>query len=183
MILDTAIPDCRLRPWQARDVDALLLHADDRRIWRNLRDVFPHPYTRADAEFWVAEAGKAVPGLHLAIEWEGAAIGGVGLKPGSLNHAHTAEVGYWLGGAFWGRGLASAALTALLAHVDQATPYLRLEARVFAWNPASMRVLERCGFVREAVLRCEVLKDGALLDSVLYARVRPGVRSDYPAAG
>lgn len=179
MILPTDFPGCRLRPWCAQDVGALMLHADDRRVWRNLRDVFPHPYTRADAEFWVAEAGKAVPGMHLAIEWEGAAIGGIGLKPGSVNHAHTAEVGYWLGVAYWGRGLATAALSALLVHVDEQTPFIRLDARVFAWNPASMRLLERCGFEREGVLRCEVVKDGTLLDSVLYARVRPGVCSDY----
>lgn len=56
----------------------------------------------------------------------------------------------------------------VLAHFD----VIRLEAPVFEWNPASMRVLEKCGFVREGVLRRSVLKDGQVIDAVLYARLR-----------
>jgi RimJ/RimL family protein N-acetyltransferase len=79
--------------------------------------------------------------------------------------------GYWLGEPFWGRGTMSAAAGVVSAYVMSRFELVRLEAPVFEWNPASMRVLEKCGFVREGVLRRSVFKDGALIDAVLYARV------------
>lgn len=81
------------------------------------------------------------------------------------------QFGYWLGQAHWGKGLATAAAQALVRHVESQRLFARLEARVFEWNHASMRVLEKAGFVREGVLLKSVLKDNALIDSALYAYV------------
>jgi [ribosomal protein S5]-alanine N-acetyltransferase len=70
----------------------------------------------------------------------------------------------------------SIATDAVRAVADEALGrlgYLRLEAPVFAWNPASMRVLEKCGFMREGVMKKSVFKDGEVIDSVLHARVAP----------
>jgi RimJ/RimL family protein N-acetyltransferase len=148
--------------------------ANDREVWRNLTDQFPHPYTDADAAFWVQHAGASSPSIHLAIELQGALVGGTGIIAGEGIHQKTGQFGYWLGREFWGRGIATAAARAMLNYARTSLPFARLEAPVFAWNPRSMHVLEKVGFTRECVLRRSVFKDGELIDSVLYAYV-PGV--------
>jgi [ribosomal protein S5]-alanine N-acetyltransferase len=159
----TARLDCGafiLRGWEDADRDSLVAQANNRNVWRNLRDRFPHPYTGNDAEAWLALARAQPDWLNWAIVVEGAAVGGIGLEPLTDVHAGTTHIGYWLGEPFWGRGIMTAAVQAI-------------ETPVFAWNPASMRVLEKCGFVREGVMSKSVLKDGELIDSVLYARIAP----------
>jgi ribosomal-protein-alanine N-acetyltransferase len=162
-----------LRPWRRGDESALVRHANDRAVWRNLRDRFPHPYRKADARAWLATvAGQGEPALNLAIEHEGEAIGGAGLEPFGDVHRRTAEVGYWIGRAFWGRGIASVALGELTDYAFDTFDFVRLEASVFEWNPASARVLEKNGYVLEGRLRRSVLKDGVFGDALLYARLR-----------
>lgn len=171
MILRTALPNCVLRPWRDGDQPSLVLHANNRRVWRNLTHTFPHPYTVADADAWLTLANADPRSLHLAIVHEGQAVGGVGAIAGQGIAVGTADFGYWLGEAFWGRGLATAAAGALLQHLAETRRFVRLQAPVFAWNPASMRVLEKLGFTREGVLRSSVTKDGQVTDAVMYACV------------
>jgi RimJ/RimL family protein N-acetyltransferase len=163
---------CVVRDWDRSDKPSLLRVADNRSVWRNLTHKFPHPYTAADADRWFDILDRLPLRTHWAIEVDGQAVGGIGAEPGEGVDARSAHFGYWLGEAYWGRGIMSAACRAtsdlLLTQFD----FERLEARVFAWNPASMRVLEKCGFEREGVLRRSVFKDGLLIDAVLYARVR-----------
>jgi len=175
--LPTALPGCVLRPWRAADKPDLVRHADNRRVWRNMTHTFPHPYTEADADAWLEIASRPGPSIHLAIEVDGVAAGGIGAIAGEGIHGATALFGYWLGEPFWGRGIATAAANTLAGHIGTQGRFARLEAQVFAWNPASMRVLEKAGFTREAVLRCAVTKDATLIDAVLYARVFPGART------
>lgn len=167
----TAIPGCVLRPWRAADKPALLRNANNRKVWRNLTDLFPHPYTEDEADAWLAHASDSGRSVHLAIEVDGQAAGGAGAIAGQGVAQATALFGYWLGEAYWGRGIATAAATAFAAYLQRERLFARLEAAVFEWNPSSMRVLEKAGFVREGVLRKSVTKDGQLIDSVLYALV------------
>jgi ribosomal-protein-alanine N-acetyltransferase len=169
MRLATDIRGCVLRPWAPADKASLIANANNRNVWRNLADVFPHPYTEADADAWLRSAGP--PGRHLsfAIERDGLAVGGIGARAGDGIFARTAHFGYWLGEAHWGHGIMTAAGRAMLGHLRGDGRFARLEAPVFEWNPASMRVLEKLGFVREALLRDSVTKDGQLIDSVLFA--------------
>ncbi len=169
MVIPTSDPNCVLRPWREGDQEALVRHANNRRVWRNLTHTFPHPYTLADAEHWLSIANTDPRSIHLAIELQGQAIGGVGAIAGTGISVATADFGYWLGEPFWGRGLATAAASAFKEHLVRSTRFARLQAPVFAWNPASMRVLEKVGFLREGVLRNSVTKDGELIDSVMYA--------------
>jgi RimJ/RimL family protein N-acetyltransferase len=171
--LNTELTGCFLRSWHVGDKASLIRHANNRDVWRNLTDMFPHPYTESDAEQWFAIASQANCNVHFAIELEGEAVGGAGLIAGSGIHARTANFGYWLAQAHWGKGIATASSRALLAYAFSKTEFVRLEAPVFAWNPASMRVLEKVGFVREGILRNSVFKDGQLIDSVMYSSVRP----------
>ena len=167
---------CRLRPWTWGDRAALLRHADNRKVWRNQRDLFPHPYTEADADAWLTRA-IAVPapeGVY-AIDVAGEAAGTIAIHRREDIQRCSAEVGYWLGELYWGRGIATAALSALTAAALAEPGLVRLFAPVFAWNPDSMRVLEKAGYRREGVLVRSGIKDGVLIDQVLYAITRdPG---------
>jgi [ribosomal protein S5]-alanine N-acetyltransferase len=172
MSIRTELFGCFLRPWCDEDKAALVLNANNRKIWRNLTEMFPHPYTETDAARWLSIANQSAPNIQLAIEVQGTAIGGIGVIAGEGITRHTGQFGYWLGEPHWGKGIATAAARAMVAHAFSGSQFMRLEASVFEWNPPSMRVLEKTGFIRECVLKRSVFKDGQLIDSVMYALTR-----------
>jgi ribosomal-protein-alanine N-acetyltransferase len=161
-----------LRPFRAGDEDDLVEQADDRAVWLHLRDRFPHPYTHEDAEQWIAHAATRVPASELAVTLGGRLIGGVGCAPGGDVHRFTAEIGYWLGSAWWGRGYGTEVLAAFADYAFATFPLERLEAWVFAPNLSSRRVLEKCGFRHEGTARRAVFKDSLFLDAHLFGRLR-----------
>ena len=163
---------CTLRSWRDTDVDALVRHANDREVWINLRDQFPHPYTIDDAREWVQLAREAQPETSFAIAVDGEAVGGIGITLNKDVHRHSAEVGYWIGRAFWGRGIATDAVRAISSWAFANFDLCRLYAGVFAWNPASARVLEKAGFTLEGRLHKSAIKDGHTTDELLYALIR-----------
>jgi ribosomal-protein-alanine N-acetyltransferase len=172
MPLPTTIAGCVLRPWSPADKESLLRYANNRKIWRNLTDMFPHPYTEADADAWFKIAAQDGPSVQWAIGLNGEAVGGVGLTAGEGVYRYSAEFGYWLAEPFWGRGITTAAARAAVEFAFSQTEFVRLEAAVFEWNPASMRVLEKIGFERECVRPRSVFKDGELIASVMYVALR-----------
>ena len=159
---------CVLRPWSEGDEVSLVRHANNYEVWRRLRDRFPHPYTQADAEQWIAFATQETQ-THFAIEVHGEATGGIGLELGSEINRRSAEIGYWLGEAFWGKGITTAAVRALTSYGFEAFNLTRIFAVPFANSSASIRVLEKCGYIREGVMRRSAIKEGVVLDQVLYA--------------
>lgn len=163
---------CVLRPWRDEDVGDLVRHADDREVWLNLRDRFPHPYTAADAREWIRAARAQRPVQSFAIVVEGRAGGGIGIHPMTDVHRRTAEIGYWLGRAYWNRGIATEAVRATAEYAFSTFDLARLEAVVYEWNPASARVLEKAGFELEGRLRRAVTKDDRTIDALLYSRIR-----------
>src|SRR4051812_36698122 len=117
-----------IRPWHNDDAEPLVPLADNRNIWRNLRDRFPNPYTAGDAKRWVRVASTQKPLCHFALASDEGLMGGIGLIRGEDVHARSAEIGYWLGEPFWGRGLMPAAVQAF---GDYAFPAFGLN-RLFA---------------------------------------------------
>lgn len=163
---------CVLRPYGADDVDALQAAGNHLEVVRWLTARFPYPYTRADAAAWVAIASVEVPTDTFVIEVGGAFAGCVGVQVHDGEKSGVAEFGYWIAPAFWNRGIATEAARLLVAHAFDARGLRRLEAHVFAPNLASARVLEKCGFTKEATLRRSVRdRDGNVLDSYLYAKL------------
>jgi RimJ/RimL family protein N-acetyltransferase len=164
---------CLLRRWRRSDRDALIRHANNRNVWRNLRDQFPHPYTKSDADHWLAFTASDPPESSIyAIDVGGEAMGTVSTLRQKDIERHSAEIGYWLAEPCWGRGIMTAAVREM-TQVALAEPDLyRLFATVFPWNPASMRVLEKCGYRREGILVRSSVKDGVLIDRALYAITR-----------
>lgn len=168
-----------LRPWEPGDEQPLVALADDRRVWRNLADRFPHPYTRLDAEQWIRAAGSpSRDALHLAIVAAEEIVGGIGLTRLPDLQRLTAEIGYWVGVPYWNRGFATEALglasEAAWRHYD----FVRLQASVLERNEASKRVLEKAGYALEARLRRHSVKDGRVCDTWLYVRLREVLGGD-----
>lgn len=166
-----------LRPWQRGDETALVQHANDRDVWRNLRDLFPHPYTLDDATTWIELVGQRGDELvhNFAIVVGGAPVGGAGFDPLTDVHRRCAEIGYWLGRAHWGRGLATKVVKQLTDYAFTRFDLVRLQAHVFAWNPASARVLVKAGYVHEARHARSAFKDGTLVDEDLFVRLRADI--------
>jgi [ribosomal protein S5]-alanine N-acetyltransferase len=160
---------CVLRPWAPGDEPSLARHANNYEVWRNLRDSFPHPYTLADAKRWISFTQQQSPQTLFAVEVGGEAVGGVGLYPKSDIERLSAEIGYWLGEAFWGKGIATAAVRDLSTYGLKELGLTRIFGVPLISSTASMRVLEKAGYVREGVLRRSAIKEGNVLDQVLYA--------------
>ena len=162
---------CVVRDWARSDKEPLLRLANNPDISRNLTHAFPHPYTEIDAERWFSLLEGMPERTHWAIEVQHQAAGGIGMRLGEGVFAKSAELGYWLGEPYWGRGITTDAVAATARYAMSRFALVRLESPVFEWNAASMRVLEKCGFIREGVLRSSAFKDGRLIDRVLYALV------------
>ncbi len=161
-----------LREFRRGDEPSLVRHANNRNIWINVRDAFPSPYTPADAKAWIRLAAGDALDQVFAIDVDGFAVGAIGLKPGDDVHRLSAEIGYWLGEEFWNRGIVTEAVNAVTAHAFESLEMIRVHAEVFAWNTASMRVLEKAGFRREGVLVKSAIKDRKVVDQIVFAKVR-----------
>ena len=165
-----ALERCTIRKWRLEDAPSLAKHANNRNIAFALRDLFPHPYAIADANEYLDRVVLERPPVSFCIEIEEAAVGGIGIRIGSDVHKYTAELGYWLGEEFWGRGVMSEAVNALSDYFFRNYPLHRIWAETFSNNPASARILEKSGFVLEGQMKNNVVKNGALLDSRRYAK-------------
>ncbi|MBN1885265.1 MAG: GNAT family N-acetyltransferase [Candidatus Krumholzibacteriota bacterium] len=172
-MISIAVDDrVRIRSFTPADCDDLVLYADNPGIARFLRDAFPQPYTRRDALAWVRIASGARPETDLAIEVDGRCAGGIGIALRRDIERFTGEIGFWVGEPFWNRGIATRAVRAFVDWSFLAFDFARIEAFTFAGNPASARVLEKSGFVREGVRRRAAFKDGVFHDLVVFARLR-----------
>lgn len=162
----------KIRNWRRGDEQSLVRHANNRKIWRNVRDLFPHPYTMADAEKWIALASSEKSNTNFAIEVDGAAAGSIGLVLKDDIFRRSAEIGYWLGEEFWGRGIVTEAVRAVTEYGFANFDICRIYAGVFEWNPASMRVLEKAGYELEGRMKKSATKDGQIIDELIYAIIR-----------
>src|SRR5262245_16397889 len=168
--MEIHLKTCVIRLWREGDEESLAAHANNYKIWRNMRDQFPHPYTIEDAREWIRLTGKESPRTNFAIVVDGEAAGGIGLILNS--DIYSAEIGYWLGEAFWGRGVATEALRAITQWAFDNFDLGRIYAGVLEWNPASRRVLEKAGYQLEALLRNSIIKQNQVMDEFIYSIVR-----------
>ena len=163
--------------WQVRsfvldDAEAIAKYANNRHVSINLRDSFPYPYTVNDAKRWLKHVRGQSPEVSWAIASDIEAIGGIGIHLQRDVYRRSAELGYWLGEPFWGKGIATAAVRAVTAYAFNHFDIERLFAGVFEWNPASCRVLEKAGFRLESRMRKSIVKDDKVIDQFLYVMLR-----------
>jgi len=166
-----------IRSFRCADALSLTGHIGSSSVARNMSAV-PHPYSLHHAEEWIATARGAMPETHFGIAVDGEVVGGIGLGGGDAGRpvcGHSAEIGYWLGETFWGRGIMSEAVVALTEWAFTDLGLVRLHAAVFARNPASARVLAKAGYEFEGRMRARYFRDGEFIDGLLYSKVRlPG---------
>ncbi len=160
-----------LRKWAGEDAPALVKYADNKNIADNMRDGFPHPYLINDAwaflqSFIDADESKS---FCRAIDVGGEAVGSIGLFLQDDVYRKSAEIGYWLGEPFWGKGIVTAALKQMCSEAFKRYDITRIYAEPYSQNAASRRALEKAGFELEGTLRESVCKNGAIFDSCVYA--------------
>jgi RimJ/RimL family protein N-acetyltransferase len=164
-----------IRSWRLEDAERTAQLANNRKVSINLRDTFPYPYTLADAESYLRHVTTAKPETGFAIVNEEGAIGGIGLVLGADVQRKTAELGYWLGEPFWGQGIMSRVVSTFVRWAFDTFDLHRVFADPYSSNPASARVLEKNGFSLEGIKRCSAVKEGVVLNQLLYARTRVGL--------
>jgi [ribosomal protein S5]-alanine N-acetyltransferase len=162
-----------LRAWCATDAPSLARHANNENVWRWMHDGFPYPYTLEAAQHWAAQGHLDYGGSNWAIAFDDEAVGGCGFHPfdGTALRCN-AEIGWWLGEAYWGRGVGSSAARSLVGTAFKDPSLTRLCATIYAGNAASMRVAERAGLSLEAISRKSIYKAGRIIDRHIYSIVR-----------
>ena len=159
-----------LRPYSERDIPELLPLIGSREVAATTLRI-PHPYTERDARDFLANIqGEDEERLAITLRTDERLIGGVGLR---LNLPHrNAELGYWLGVAYWGHGYATEASREMLRYGFEDLGLHRIFASHFKHNPASGRVLKKIGMRYEGCQRQHLLKWGQFVDSELYGILR-----------
>jgi RimJ/RimL family protein N-acetyltransferase len=174
-LLQTSHPDLVLTDFRKDDMDVLVRYLNDPELYRNTLSI-PYPYAMKNAIAYFRQVRKFEIKYRKRKDWvlriDNSLIGGVGALLNFGPESHKTEIGYWIASPFRGKGMMSAAVNALVDHLFTDWHFVRLEANVFTHNPASCRVLEKCGFTREGTLKKAFLKDGIYMDSFLYARVK-----------
>jgi RimJ/RimL family protein N-acetyltransferase len=158
-----------LRPWQWADSKKLTQLINNRKIWDNVRDYLPHPYTYRDADLFLQHNVDQVVQTNFAVIRDGEITGGVGYIPKDDVYKFNAEIGYWIGEPYWGQGLATEAIRLLVRKIREQSPLIvRVYAEVFDYNKASMRALEKNGFYLETMRRKGVVKNGVIRDDYIF---------------
>ncbi len=162
-----------LRPVEMSDKADFTRLANNIKIWNNVRDEFPHPYTEKDAESFINLCKTAKNAAKFAIEWNGQFVGMIGLTFFSqLNYSKNAELGYWIGEPFWGKGIGTEALKLMVKYAFEERDLKRVSANVLDYNKASMRMLEKAGFEFEGINKSASIKNNQFFDEHRFASVR-----------
>jgi [ribosomal protein S5]-alanine N-acetyltransferase len=166
----------RLTEFRPSDKPALIEHLRDKEIYDHTLRI-PYPYTEAEAEKWLGIVARTTQLQGRAVHWairnaEDFLIGGCGFDGFQVGESHRAEIGYWLAKAYWNQGMMTAVVRRVCQYAFEEFGLMKIIAHVFATNPASARVLEKCGFEQEGYLKKHYLKDGQLIDAKLYALLR-----------
>ena len=162
-----------LRPVRRGDEESLRKNINNKKIYRNTLKI-PYPYTLKDAREWIVknlkeERRKKHSNVNFVIDIDGRVVGAVGLDE---IKEYKAEIGYWLGEKYWGQGIMTEAVRLVTKFGFNKLGLKRIYARVFPWNKASMRVLEKAGYKFEGILRKDTKKGNRFLDTHIFARVR-----------
>lgn len=158
-----------LRPWSLSDIDALVEYGNNLNIAKNMRNVFPHPYTKEDGIKFIEMTSQHHPRKIFAIDINGKASGGIGIFPQEDIMCKNAELGYWLAEPFWGKGIITNAIKKIVDYGFNTFDINRIYAIPFDTNIASQKALEKAGFNLEAKLEKTIFKNDAYHDELIYA--------------
>ena len=164
----------KLRKWRENDATSLQYHADNSNVSAWLGDRFPSPYTLNDAVEFISNRIDENPAVNFAITINDEAVGGISLNMRNDIYTKTPLFGYWLSEQYWGKGIITEAINLMTAYAFKTFDIICIQACVFSENPASMRVLEKAGFVKQGILERSVIKRGQIFDEHIFAFYNKG---------
>jgi RimJ/RimL family protein N-acetyltransferase len=153
-----------LRPLNETDKSDLAQLANNKKVWDNLRDIMPFPYSVDDAIFFINLTKQEEPRMTFGIEYDGQLCGVIGLIAQQDVYRKTAEIGYWIGEPFWNKGIATQAVKLITNYGLNKLDYIRIHTGVFEYNIGSMKVLEKCGYKRDGVFEKAIIKNGKIFN-------------------
>jgi ribosomal-protein-alanine N-acetyltransferase len=194
-IILTLRHDITVRRYRREDAVSISHHGNNKKIWDCLTDGMPYPYTEQAASQWISHCASAAAqqpagiygdhsrgGIdallptHYAVTFKDEAIGSIGLDFGNGMHRRSATLGYWLGEEYWGKGIMGLVVEAYVRWAWGTWPViLRLNASAFAYNSGSHKCLEKAGFAHEGIRKSFVVKNGRLVDEVIFGALRPEI--------
>jgi len=160
-----------LRQWKKSDAEALAKIANNKKIWDNVRDRLPYPYTKKDAKEWLSLVKQQKTVTTFCVEADGEMAGSVGFTIKDDVYRKSVEIGYFIGEAFWGRGIATEAIRQLIEYIQENRDIVRIYAEVFEYNKASMKVLEKNGFYLESIRKKAAVKNDTILDDYVWVKL------------
>lgn len=172
-MLRDSISGVSLRRFTLEDKPSLIKMANNWNIVKNLSDAFSQPYTEEDADQFIQSSIDVVPTTRFCIEKNGEYVGNIGLHPDSDIYRKNAEIGYFIGEAFWGQGIATQAIKMMVEYGFKELKIHRIQAGVFDYNGASRKVLEKAGFEYEGTAKDGVFKDGKFYDELKFGILNP----------
>ncbi|GMQ94415.1 MAG: hypothetical protein BMS9Abin12_1905 [Acidimicrobiia bacterium] len=172
LVLPTASAGVSLVEYSENRTQQLIDAASDERIHRYMSDEFPYPYTRERATAWIDFCMGEEPANNFLVDVDGVLRGGVGAAPMCGERVGGAEIGWWIDPNWWGRGIASAATSALIDYLFIERGFERLWAPVMAPNGASARVAAKVGMVLEGTARSAYVKHGKRYDELDFGITR-----------
>ncbi len=161
----------KLRRWYREDAQQLAAIANNRNVWINLRDAFPHPYTVMNAIQWIEKCATESPVLNFCIDYGGKVAGSIGIVPKEDVYRKTIKIGYFIGEPYWNKGITTNAVGQILHYLKNEFDLIRIYAEVFEHNKGSMRVLQKNGFHLEGIRKSSVIKDGKIIDDYVWVKL------------
>ena len=172
---DSVQEEIILRNFEMSDKKRLAELCNNKKLWDNLRDFFPSPYTEVDAENFIFSCKSENPETTFAIEYCGELAGCIGLVKQKDVYKISAELGYWIGEPYWNKGIATMAVIKIITYGFESLDLLRVYSSVFSFNHASMRVLEKAGFKLECISEKALIKYGLIYDEYRYVKLKPNL--------
>ena len=161
-----------VRSFADRDASSLASLANNKKVWDNLRDFIPYPYTTGDAVFFINLTRNENPRMTFAIDYEGQLCGVISLVAQTDVYKKTAEIGYWIGESFWNKGIAIKAVNIITNYGFDQLGLVRIYTGVFEYNDASMKVLEKCGYKKDGVFEKAIIKNDQILNEHRYSKIK-----------
>lgn len=161
-----------LRKWKKSDAVGLAKIANNKKIWDNVRDRLPHPYTKKDAKEWLTLVKKQKePPTTFCVEADGQLAGSIGITLQEDVFRKTAEIGYFVGEEYWGKGVATEAIRQMVEYIQKKFEVIRIYAEVFEFNKASMKALEKNGFYLESIRKKAAIKNDVIVDDYIWVKL------------
>lgn len=164
----------QLRDLNKNDNHGITSLINNKKIWDNLKDYIPHPYTINDANYFIdlslKESSTNKPFAIIKDDYE--LCGVISLVKQDDIHRMTAELGYWIGEPFWGNGIATKAINLITDYGFNEMKLERIFAGVFDFNKPSMKALENNDYELEGILRNSIIKNDIIRDEYLYAKIK-----------